>query len=430
MKAYLWPFAWGISSKNNIAPGTTFTTTARIEFQKWARAVNIEVKRPDEDLHFKNVHIPYPLTLFAPMKAGTNNLGLAMKKISPFTGPTMKCNVEYNSVRRYDNTIIPFKPDQCFHLLTAEAQHKLWAVEAAASSEPRKMDVKLIVKGCKTGKFYTLLLKYSNGPKAWLDGVKSPAPLIPGEEAIIILDGGLDGRIVLDVKADRIMASVESTSHLISIVFNGARIEVLTPTTYKNKVVGVCGVSSLGIKGQANTGGYKKCTYSKASLEVASYRIESGSCPALKSSMKKELEKEKGQCMKREVVPTKLAKGYLASTGKCTVHKHITIQRPGQVCISKVPVALCGTMCKAEQGQKVEKSVEFICIPEGRLAEHYMRKAQSGESLGNELRSMDASFATKMHQPRHCVASGPVSNQGGSVYRSGSSGGYGSGSNL
>jgi hypothetical protein len=432
MKAYLWPFAWGISSKNNIAPGTTFTTTARIEFQKWARAVNIEVKRPDEDLYFKNVHIPYPLTLFAPMKAGTNNLGLAMSKISPFTSPTMKCNVEYNSVRKYDNTTIPFKPDQCFHLLTAEAPHKLWAVEAAASSEPRKMDVKLIVKGTgKTGKFYTLLLKYSNGPKAWLDGVKSPVPLVPGEEAVIILDGGLDGEIVLDVFADRIMASVQSTtSHLISIVFNGARVEVLTPTTYKNKVVGVCGVSNLSIKGQANKGGYKKCTYSKASLEVASYRIESGSCPALKSSMKKELEKEKGQCMKREVVPTKLAKGYLASTGKCTVHKHIIALRPGQVCISKIPATFCGTMCKAEQGQKVEKSVEFVCLPEGRLAEYYKHKAQAGENLVNELRSMDASFATKMSQPRHCVPSGPVSNQAGSVYRSGSSGGYGSGSNL
>merc|ERR1712088_420913 len=352
MKAYLWPFAWGISAKNNIASGTTFTTTARIEFQKWARAVNIEVKRPDEDLYFKNVHIPYPLTLFAPMKAGTNNLGLAMKKISPFSGPTMKCNIEYNSVRKYDNTTLP-----------------------------------------------------------------------------IMLDGGLDGRIVLDVFADRIMASVESTSHLISIVFNGERIQVLTPTTYKNKVVGVCGVSSLSIKGQ-NKGSYKKCTYSKAPLEVASYRIESGSCPALKSTMKKELETEKGQCMKREVVPTKLAKGYLASAGKCTVHKHIVEQRPGEVCISKVPITFCGPICKAEQGQKVEKSVEFVCIPEGRLAEHYKQKAQAGESLVNELRSMDASFATKMYQPRHCVASGPVSNQGGSVYRSGSSGGYGSGSNL
>jgi hypothetical protein len=431
MKAYLWPFAWGISSKNNIAPGTTFTTTARIEFQKWARAVNIEVKRPDEDLYFKNVHIPYPLTLFAPMKAGTNNLGLAMTKISPFIGPSMKCNVEYNSVRRYDNTTIPFKPDQCFHLLTAEAQHKRWAVEAAASSEPRKMDVKIIVKGYKTGKFYTLLLKYSNGPKAWLDGVKSPAPLIPGEKAIIVLDGGHDGQIVLSVKTDGIIASLGYSLHRsISIVFNGERIQVLTPTTYKNKVVGVCGVSSLSIKGQANNGGYRKCTYSKASLEVASYRIESGSCPALKSTIKKELETEKGQCMKREVVPTKLAKGYLASTGKCTVHKHIVMQRPGEVCISKVPVTFCGPMCKAEQGQKVEKSVEFVCIPEGRLAEYYKHKAQAGESLVNELRSMDASFATKMYQPRHCVASGPVSNQGGSVYRSGSSGGYGSGSNL
>lgn len=96
--------------------------------------------------------------------------------------------------------------------------------------------------------------------------------------------------------------------------------------------------------------------------------------------------------------------------------KHITIQRAGQICISKVPVAQCGAMCKAEQGQKVEKAVDFTCLPEGRLAEHYTRKAESGAMINHELMAMDASFTTKMEQPRHCVASSSSSR---AVYGSG-----------
>ena len=88
---------------------------------------------------------------------------------------------------------------------------------------------------------------------------------------------------------------------------------------------------------------------------------------------------------------------------KCTIQKHIIIQKPGERCISKVPVASCGSTCTAKRGLKSEKSVPFACIPEGRLAEHYARKVQSGEAIADELRGMDVSFTTKMEQPRHCV---------------------------
>ena len=93
-----------------------------------------------------------------------------------------------------------------------------------------------------------------------------------------------------------------------------------------------------------------------------------------------------------------------AYSRKCTIQKHIIIQKPGKTCISKVPVASCGLTCIAKQGLKSEKSVPFACIPEGRLAKHYARKVQSGEAIADELRGMDVSFTTKMEQPRHCVS--------------------------
>ena len=89
--------------------------------------------------------------------------------------------------------------------------------------------------------------------------------------------------------------------------------------------------------------------------------------------------------------------------GKCTIQKHITATRPGKICISKVPVASCGSICTAKRGIKAKKSVPFACLPNGRLADHYARKTRSGEAIAAELRGMEVSFTTKIKQPRHCV---------------------------
>ena len=73
----------------------------------------------------------------------------------------------------------------------------------------------------------------------------------------------------------------------------------------RNKLAGICGASNLNIK-SGETNGFENCRYSKASLEVASNRIESGSCPQLEQPIKEELEKEKGQCAKVKVTLTKV----------------------------------------------------------------------------------------------------------------------------
>ena len=107
----------------------------------------------------------------------------------------------------------------------------------------------------------------------------------------------------------------------------------------------------------------------------------------------------------------------MTSAGKCTIQqKHVIFNRPGQICVSKVPIVHCGTTCKIAAGKTVEKVVSFTCLPEGRLADHYARKIQSGEAIVDELRGLEVSFSSKIEQPRHCV---PISS--GSGYGSGNS---------
>ena len=72
-----------------------------------------------------------------------------------------------------------------------------------------------------------------------------------------------------------------------------------------DKLAGICGASNLNIK-SGETNGMESCRYSTASLEVASNRIQDGSCPQLEQPIKEELEKEKGQCAKVKVTLTKV----------------------------------------------------------------------------------------------------------------------------
>ena len=51
----------------------------------------------------------------------------------------------------------------------------------------------------------------------------------------------------------------------------------------------------------------------------------------------------------------------------------------------------------------VAKQVEFTCLPQGRVAELYVQKANNGQELP-ELRNLDTSFEAKVEQPKRCVS--------------------------
>merc|ERR1712126_447728 len=69
----------------------------------------------------------------------------------------------------------------------------------------------------------------------------------------------------------------------------------LSPYVIKDSLTGLCGSSSLFMKGK-ELKGTKTCTYTKPILEVASQRVQDAYCPQLEGPVKTELEKEKAKC--------------------------------------------------------------------------------------------------------------------------------------
>jgi len=72
-KLYMWPFTSKIQKRNDTVLTNSFSTQLKMKFQNRLPAVDVTIIRPKEELVFANVRIPFPLSLFAPLKAGQNN---------------------------------------------------------------------------------------------------------------------------------------------------------------------------------------------------------------------------------------------------------------------------------------------------------------------------------------------------------------------
>jgi len=72
-KFYMWPFTSKIQKRNETVSTNSFSTQLKMKFQNRSPAIDVTIIRPKEELVFANVRIPYPFSLFAPLKAGQNS---------------------------------------------------------------------------------------------------------------------------------------------------------------------------------------------------------------------------------------------------------------------------------------------------------------------------------------------------------------------
>jgi len=296
-KAYLWQFTKDVQTKINGVSANTFTTALKIQFQTPANAFHLIVKRPQEELVFENVRIPYPLSLFAPLKAGSNNLGLTAGKIMPFGSSKMECNIERNSIRRFNKKVIKEALPQHYitATLTPAIDHRkpdfIGVLVKAENNDNLKVKI-FVQKGI-------LVLKWESGqPKAELmsklndrHGLRISLPL--NQEVAL---PGLQGTMLKNV-GNKVLLSLND---VMDMEFDAETITLRVSTSFKNQLSGLCGSSNLSMKGVEPTS-LSSCRYSKPSLEIASSMLHTGASAPLNHSIKQELQKEQEQCQRKSV---------------------------------------------------------------------------------------------------------------------------------
>merc|ERR1712111_266468 len=141
---------------------------------------------------------------------------------------------------------------------------------------------------------------------------------IPVSKVVIVKDI-VDHTVIAEVlmTPDHVVIVKAPRFLLEEVKTNGQIIEVVPSVQLKNKLCGVCGNFQKPIMSETITG---HCGYSRPELEIASWMIPSGSC---------------------------------------TILRHLIQKRPGQVCLSKVPVSQCGPSCKPQKSQLTVKAVPF-----------------------------------------------------------------------
>jgi hypothetical protein len=340
-KSYFWPFTSSIQISNNPVSGNTFTTTLRIEFLQWARAFDLSIKRPKENFAFSTVRIPYPLTLFAPLKAGLKNLALATEKF-PDTGALDigfydNCIIAENSFRKFDGIVVPLNNiiDGCYHVLFKADMYSSFRSLGDFSVEAKKIpgcghkrslmhygikvtfenDLNVITNrelildldhSCTRP---TAQLQYSNGTtiNEWNNG--EDVNLLLGRynlhlhhPAVIVVPGIVYLR--LDYMHQDFPTLLEPTT-LFTMSFDGEEINLFVEHSYIETSISDSYGQAYGICGKFKRFGGalnepQSCTYTKSILEVASNRIQTASCPEMEQSVKEQLQKEKAKCLETQ----------------------------------------------------------------------------------------------------------------------------------
>jgi len=423
VKALLWPYYAPTVSTVPATPLSTssssselsfnikkFNTTTTIKFMQLTPSFDLTITRPTQTVVFRGIHIRYPFALFFPLKAIRNNINLGVNNVVRGTPVAPVCTIasgpHHQEVQTFENsTLILPTVSPCDFLLSADgSKYHRFGVTIRPLPTGEKV-VRIFLKS-------TLVEIIPSGPsaKVLVNGkVLTPVPVEPKTlEISTPTTGGVIGTITKTTDGVIVVRSPELL--LEELRTNGQIVQVFPSPLLKNKLVGICGGLTNQVRGEV--AGPKKCVYSKPELEVASYWIPSETCSSLPSNIMSELKKETEQCAVYHVQPTKVAKSYKLATGKCTLLRHLTLLRPGQMCISKVPVTQCGPSCEPKANSLVEKSVPFTCVPLGSTkSDTLMTKAQSGQPL-NELLSLDTTFVTTMKQPRQCVHSLVSSGRG------------------
>jgi len=400
LKAYLYPYYCPSAStvESHQFESLRYKSTVQVSFHQQTPSFDLEIVRPTEKVFFRNVRVSYPYNLFFPLSAIRNNVRLAANQlVSGSVLSTKTCAINGLHMIKFNGQSLDIPtglayPGNSFVLALDASNFHRFGVYGRSESGNKWETIVFLKKNLVEINPVSSKVLVNDRP---VTGITTGKPTIVkgiSGQPIATIEKTTDGVVIL--KAPRF--------NLEEVRTNGKKIEVIPSVELKNKLSGMCGNLMKPIVSQTIT---SQCVLSKPELEVASWMIPSASSSvssSVPSHLMSELKKETEMCSKVMVQPTKVAKAYKAATGRCTILRHLTMQRPGKMCFSKVPVTQCGPSCKSQGSEMTVKPVPFTCLPLGRQAEHYMTKVQSGEPMP-ELASMETSFTTQMRQPAHCV---------------------------
>jgi len=404
LKMFLWPYIKAAKSSSSLeqklqSNSGNYATLARVLFHRETPSFDLILNRQSETISFSKIRIPYPLNLVFPLKAGRNNAYLAVKAITGGSF-TPECKVGVEKLVTFDNSSLPLEIDDCFHLLSGDCSRDRSFGILVRNMKPSKTRRELKVF---LGKIALVFTPSESRNEPYFADIR----VTVDHEELTLPANTWRSIKQHNQKYGELFRSSDNVFQLRSeeynahFLFDGTKVVIYASNLLKNKLCGLCG--NFNQLSRDDMIGPAKCFHANPETFTASYRVQSNSCQSLQKKIERNLEQDRERCIQYKEIPTQVAPSLKAQAGKCIVKRHIVIQRQNEVCISKAPAMECRTACIAPKGQMIFKKTPFICIPQGRLADLYVKKASDGQEI-KELRSMETSFESKVEQPKRCVS--------------------------
>merc|ERR1719300_2228637 len=340
LKAYLYPYYCPSAStvESHQFESLRYKSTVQVSFHQQTPSFDLEIARPTEKVFFRNVRVSYPYNLFFPLSAIRNNVRLAANQlVSGSVLSTKTCTINGLAMTKFNG--------QSLDIPTGVGNTGNSFVLAYDASTFHRFGV---IANSESGNKWEIIVFLKNimveiNPVSSKVLVNNRPVQITTDKPFIVKGHSGQPIATLEKTTDGVVIFKAPRFNLEEVRTNGKKIEVIPSVELKNKLSGLCGNFMKPIVSQTVT---SQCVMSKPELEVASWMIPSASSSvssaSVPSHLMSELKKETEMCSKVMVQPTKVAKAYKAATGRCTILRHLTMQRPGKMCFSKVPVTQCG----------------------------------------------------------------------------------------
>jgi len=357
----------------------------KLNFNQKLNTMSMYVQTPMDTMVYKNIRLPFQAQNMLPLIASKNPVEQSFKALTgaPLLG---KCIIGQGYVQTFDKKTYGYQVDQCEHILSSDC-----------SQEYNHAVLAREIHGMKHITVYHKMSKISLTPsfssyKLEVDGqeiamVRNKLVLVKSKDMKSTFSVYLstDNQVILDTPSARVTCTgKEAIVEEKSIMADGSHC-------------GLCGDYNNDLRAEIKTP--KGCIYKSPYASALSYRVKSGQC-SLSQEQQQLIQSEEEQCTKYKIKKTPVSSLYKSmKQSSYSVKKHSAIYQGEKICISQEPIVQCvsGSTPKAV----TNKTVKFVCLPEGRVSKLYAERIERGESP-QELRQQPVAFETKMAQPISC----------------------------
>merc|ERR1712025_669291 len=386
MKALLLQYISEISQ-----PSQNNKIQINLNFHPKINTVDVKVQSPEENLVLRNIRVPQQLKEICPFVAGQNPIEQTYKALtgSPLLG---KCVLGQGYVQTFDKKTYSYQLDECDHLLSSDCSKN--AQNAVLSKE---------VNGQKHVTIFEGRTKIEIQPsEAYAGQVERFTMKVDGQEVAL----KKNEKITLSSSSplDQVTAYwsndnvVEINTPHKRVQHQGKTVIVEQKTSADGTQCGLCG--DYNQDRRADLKSPKGCIFPSNWLLAKSYRSKSDECRPLSQRTQEKIRDLEERCVKFTTVNTEARKVFERQhLDNQSIKKHSFIYKEDKICISQEPVIQCSQDSYPSEMRK--KTINFVCLPEGRTAQLYIERIERGE-YPQELKLQPVAFKTEMDQPVSC----------------------------